>query len=1218
MSAQTMGIIGYGEVNFVGNFVNISGDLSVDVKGISERRRVRVLKGRLSAANMTIRAGNRFEAKNNTTLSSRGSLHVEASGCVIASNATFEGASSSGSCLASANFNHIPTAIATATPMTGTVPLTVALDASGSSDSDGAIASYSWEVSDGTTLSGVSASKTFNNPGVYDITLTVTDNEGAMSMATLMVTVIRPLESPTASFTYSPQSGDIPLTVSFDGSDSTDPDGSISLYTWIFSDGTTLTGQTAQRTFTEVGTHQVALRVTDNDGLTHQTQNFDIDATQSNLPPVMPANQTFSAKQNMPLTFTLMSATDPEGDPLTYLLSTTPTSGTLSGCLDDTANLECTFTPAADFTGDAIFSYKANDGTSDSPTTSMVAITVAAYNQLPIANAGMDISASFGALVNLDGSGSSDPEMQTLSYSWTFKSKPMDSKSVLAGANSATPSFIADRDGTYIVSLTVNDGKLDSAPDEVVVSVTGQANTAPVLATIASPQTLQMGQELRFTLNATDTDMGDTVVYSAQNMPANARLSSTSGEFRFKPAPTQVGSFTITLSASDGRESVSQLVTITVTAPDPNQVTSLSSRVLDANAYSGDGSIVPIAGVSVSVVGSSVAAVTTDAQGYFTLEGIPAGAQTVSLDASGVSANDGSTYGNFKGRLPIAPNVHNRPHRDYMLPKIDATGMAMVTPNQSATINNTNIGVSFSVPANTAMNTDGSMYNGPLSVSMVPIDATPRELPETLRPNFLITLQPVNVRFANPVPITFPNSDNLPPGSQMEIFSLSEQGGFESVGLGQVSADGQTIRTVSGGIRATTWHFITLVVPVFKGLVSLEGGEGNTNNSQVTQKCDRASEVCIASGKLQSTHSTSALKVQGTSQNLQFSVQNKSNQSKTVVVPKFCYQQINIPFNGNLNSISLPRQMALRFNVKGIDTPSTYFNLSTLNSVPRNTPFSLGQSVDTGGMDTGIYEIEAKLEMISGSVSAPSMRMVKQMVSTPVVSPKTEFGVGIMLQDLHRLYGMNGQMGAAPQKLMIVHGNFNYLVFEKSATQKRSTEVVYTSPKGDYSRLKTVSEPFGGFIREMKDGSKYVFDRTGKLIGKVDRYNRRTSYLYNSDGKLSSIKYPDGRSSVFAYGSDGYVDTITDPVGRITRFEHDSDGNLMQIADPDMSSRGFSYGADGNIISQTDKLGRAQSYAYDNQGSLTSTIMSDGTREQIRSQSTQFFRREQGYSRQPL
>ncbi|MCP4709235.1 MAG: PKD domain-containing protein, partial [Planctomycetes bacterium] len=90
-----------------------------------------------------------------------------------------------------------PVAIFTATPTSGTAPLTVELDAGMSSDPDGSVVEHQWNVSDGQTASGVQASLTFNTAGTYKVTLAVTDNDGLSDTATQTIQVkvkVRPVE----------------------------------------------------------------------------------------------------------------------------------------------------------------------------------------------------------------------------------------------------------------------------------------------------------------------------------------------------------------------------------------------------------------------------------------------------------------------------------------------------------------------------------------------------------------------------------------------------------------------------------------------------------------------------------------------------------------------------------------------------------------------------------------------------------------------------------------------------------------------------------------------------------------------------------------------------------------------------------------------------------------------------------------------------------------
>lgn len=91
-------------------------------------------------------------------------------------------------------------------------------------------------------------------------------------------------------------------------------------------------------------------------------------------------------------------------------------------------------------------------------------------NKAPVSNAGVKQSTTTGTTVTLDGSASTDPDGDSLTYAWTLVSKPAGSATVLAGADTVKPTFVPDVVGTYVVSLVVNDGKVSSEPTKVEVT----------------------------------------------------------------------------------------------------------------------------------------------------------------------------------------------------------------------------------------------------------------------------------------------------------------------------------------------------------------------------------------------------------------------------------------------------------------------------------------------------------------------------------------------------------------------------------------------------------------------------------------------------------------------------------------------------------------------------------------------------------------------------
>jgi hypothetical protein len=94
-------------------------------------------------------------------------------------------------------------------------------------------------------------------------------------------------------------------------------------------------------------------------------------------------------------------------------------------------------------------------------------------NSAPTAEAGDNQNVETGNQVNLNGSESSDPDGDALTYLWQLTSIPDGSTASLSSNTVQQPSFTTDLDGTYILSLVVNDGIEDSNSDTVLVTVTG-------------------------------------------------------------------------------------------------------------------------------------------------------------------------------------------------------------------------------------------------------------------------------------------------------------------------------------------------------------------------------------------------------------------------------------------------------------------------------------------------------------------------------------------------------------------------------------------------------------------------------------------------------------------------------------------------------------------------------------------------------------------------
>ncbi|MFN7151952.1 MAG: PKD domain-containing protein, partial [Microthrixaceae bacterium] len=163
--------------------------------------------------------------------------------------------------------NIFPTASGTTSATSGKGPLTVDFDASDSTDTDGTIVTYEWDFDDDGQVDSTDAITSFSYaPGEYTARLTVTDDSGDSDSATFeIVSLANVLPVPVANSDVS--SGNAPLAVTFTGSSSLDPDGSITGYQWDFGDGSAVsTDADTSHTYTVEGIYSAVLTVTDSDG----------------------------------------------------------------------------------------------------------------------------------------------------------------------------------------------------------------------------------------------------------------------------------------------------------------------------------------------------------------------------------------------------------------------------------------------------------------------------------------------------------------------------------------------------------------------------------------------------------------------------------------------------------------------------------------------------------------------------------------------------------------------------------------------------------------------------------------------------------------------------------------------------------------------------------------------------------------------------------------
>ena len=442
-----------------------------------------------------------------------------------------------------------PVTALTVSPTTGTAPVQVTADGSGSTDPQGKALSYAYDWGDGATTgpqSGATAGHTYSAAGTYTVTLTTTNAAGLSSTATQNVSVTAPASAPTARLSVTPMTGTAPVQVTADASASSDPQSQSLRYAFDFGDGSAPVVQdtaTAQHTYTTAGTYVAQVTVTDTAGLsdaTTQTVTVDPGAAA----PVAKLSVTpASGTAPVAVTADASASSDPQGRTLSYAFDFGDGSPTV---VQATATATHTYTAPGSFP----VSVKVTNSASLSDTAAQT-VQVAATPKAPTAK--LSVSPSTGTApvqVAADASGSTDPQGQTLSYAFDF-----GDGTVTGPQASATANHTYTATGSFPVTVTVTDasGLTDTTTQTVTVaappkaptaklSVSPSTGTAPVqVAADASGSTDPQGQTLSYAF-----DFGDGTTTGAQGTATASHTYTTAGSYTVKATVTNTAGLTDT------------------------------------------------------------------------------------------------------------------------------------------------------------------------------------------------------------------------------------------------------------------------------------------------------------------------------------------------------------------------------------------------------------------------------------------------------------------------------------------------------------------------------------------------------------------------------------------------------------------------------------------------------------------------------------------------
>ncbi len=272
-----------------------------------------------------------------------------------------------------------------------------------------------------------------------------------------------------------------------------------------------------------------------------------------NAAPVANAGSAQSVVAGSVVTLDGSRSTDADRDSLTFAWTLTSKPSGSSASLSGSTSASPTFT--ADVAGTYTASLVVSDGKATS-SASTVSVVASVANAAPVASAGTAQNVVAGTSVTLDGSASSDANGDVLTFSWTLTSRPAGSTASLVGITTAKPTFTADLAGSYVASLVVNDGKVNSSPASVTITAT-VANAAPV-ARAGSAQSVATGSSVLLDGSGSSDANGDSLTYSwswvARPTGSSAAFSSPTAA---KPTFTAdvSGTYVASLIVNDGKVS---------------------------------------------------------------------------------------------------------------------------------------------------------------------------------------------------------------------------------------------------------------------------------------------------------------------------------------------------------------------------------------------------------------------------------------------------------------------------------------------------------------------------------------------------------------------------------------------------------------------------------------------------------------------------------------
>ncbi len=298
------------------------------------------------------------------------------------------------------------------------------------------------------------------------------------------------------------------------------------------------------------------------DGTVESTTNVTVGIAAVNDIPIA-ANDSAVTDENVPVSINVLgNDSDPDGNALTVVAVTAPSSG--SAIINADAR-GVSYIPAENFSGQAGFTYTIDDGNGGTATAS-VSVVVSATNELPLAVDDSVGTAENDAVLISVLDNDSDPDGDPLSVAVVQVPTNGSASAISSGAIRYSPVVGFVGTDTFVYSVTDPSGL--SATATVTVSV-NNTNDAPIAVNDAAVTNENVAVEINVQANDSDPD-GDSLSIAILQAPSSGSATAiASGAIRYTPATDFIGTDSFVYSVTDSA-GLSATATVTVSVNNTN------------------------------------------------------------------------------------------------------------------------------------------------------------------------------------------------------------------------------------------------------------------------------------------------------------------------------------------------------------------------------------------------------------------------------------------------------------------------------------------------------------------------------------------------------------------------------------------------------------------------------------------------------------------------